>query len=46
MLEKMIGVSPPQNVGQAKESKALSPHDLKDTAGNADFFSEFNAVRF
>lgn len=31
MLEKMIGVSPPPKTGQAHESKALGPADLKDT---------------
>ncbi len=41
MLEKMIGVSPPQQVGPAHESKALGPANLRDTAGAKSYKLDF-----
>lgn len=41
MLDKMIGVSPPQQVGPAHESKALGPADLRDTAGAKSYKLDF-----
>lgn len=41
MLDKMIGVSPPQQVGPAHESKATGPADLRDTAGAKSYKLDF-----